>query len=57
MRAKWGRPVRIANRHVNTPGSETRAALSADGTRLYFGRKLTPADPGDVYVRSRRRKP
>lgn len=57
VRAKWGKPVRIANRHVNTPGSETRASLSADGTRLYFGRKLTPEDPGDVYVSTRRRKP
>ena len=57
VRAKWGKPVRIANRHVNTPGSETRASLSADGTRLYFGRKLAPEDPGDVYVSTRRRKP
>lgn len=57
VRAKWGKPVRIANPHVNTPGSETRASLSGDGTRLYFGRKLTAADPGDVYVSTRRRKP
>lgn len=57
VRAKWGEPVRIANPDVNTPGSETRASLSGDGTRLYFGRKLTAADPGDVYVSTRRRKP
>jgi hypothetical protein len=57
VRARWSKPVRIANRHINTPGSETRASLSADGKRLYFGRKLTAADPGDVYVSTRRRKP
>jgi len=57
VRAKWGKPVRIANPDVNTPGSETRASLSGDGTRLYFGRKLTDLDPGDVYVSTRRRRP
>ncbi|WEN15039.1 hypothetical protein PY254_17705 [Rhodanobacter sp. AS-Z3] len=47
----------IDNPAVNTmDGSETRASLSADGTRLYFGRKhfaQAPADPGDVYVSRR----
>lgn len=40
---------------VNTSGSETRATLSADGTRLYFGRKVDSTDKGDVYF-SRRSK-
>ncbi|HVI59497.1 MAG TPA: hypothetical protein VM619_11605 [Luteimonas sp.] len=57
VRAKWSRPVRIPNPYINTPGSETRASLSGDGTRLYFGRKLSAADPGDVFVSTRRRKP
>jgi hypothetical protein len=57
VRSAWSKPERIANPYVNTPGSETRASLSGDGTRLYFGRKLTVADPGDVYVSTRRRKP
>lgn len=47
----------IENPAVNTAdGAETRATLSADGTRLYFGRKhfaQVPADPGDVYVSRR----
>ncbi len=47
----------IDNPAVNTiDGAETRATLSADGTRLYFGRKhfaQVPADPGDVYVSRR----
>lgn len=47
----------IDNPAVNTTdGAETRASLSADGTRLYFGRKhfaQVPADPGDVYVSRR----
>lgn len=47
----------IGNPAVNTmDGAETRATLSADGTRLYFGRKhfaQVPADPGDVYVSTR----
>jgi Tol biopolymer transport system component len=49
----------IENTAVNTPdGAETRATLSGDGTRLYFGRKhfaQVPADPGDVYVSTRTR--
>ncbi|WP_027079480.1 PD40 domain-containing protein [Luteimonas mephitis] len=57
VRAPWSAPVRIADPDINTPGSETRASLSGDGTRLYFGRKLTAADPGDVYVSTRRRHP
>jgi hypothetical protein len=57
VHAPWSAPVRIADPDINTPGSETRASLSGDGTRLYFGRKLTAADPGDVYVSTRRRHP
>lgn len=49
----WSPPRRIDNPAVNTPASETRASLSADGTRLYFGRKLNAADPGDVFVSTR----
>jgi hypothetical protein len=49
----WSAPRRIENVAVNTKASETRASLSADGTRLYFGRKLTPEDPGDVLVSTR----
>ncbi|KQW38532.1 hypothetical protein ASC76_11025 [Rhizobacter sp. Root404] len=48
--APWSTPQRIDNPSINTPGSETRASLSGDGKRLYFGRKLTPEDPGDVFV-------
>lgn len=49
----WSPPRRIDNPAINTPASETRASLSADGTRLYFGRKLNVADPGDVFVSTR----
>ena len=48
--APWSAPQRIDNPSINTPGSETRASLSGDGRRLYFGRKVTPEDPGDVFV-------
>lgn len=51
--AAWSAPVRIANPFINTSASETRASLSGDGTRLYFGRKLDLADPGDVFVSKR----
>jgi hypothetical protein len=51
----WSAPERIANPFVNTPGSETRATLSGDGTRLYFGRKVDSSDPGDVFVSTRTR--
>ena len=53
VKAAWSAPERIDNPFINTPGSETRASLSGDGTRLYFGRKLTATDPGDVYVSTR----
>lgn len=53
----WSAPQRIDNPFVNTPGSETRASLSADGIRLYFGRKQDSADPGDVFVSTRVRRP
>ena len=53
----WTVQGRIENTAINTmDGAETRATLSADGTRLYFGRKhfaRVPADPGDVYVSTR----
>lgn len=49
-RAPWSAPQRIDNPSINTPASETRASLSGDGKRLYFGRKLTLEDPGDVYM-------
>ena len=48
--APWSAPQRIDNPSINTPASETRASLSGDGKRLYFGRKLTPEDPGDVFM-------
>jgi len=51
----WSPPVRIDNTNINTPGSETRATLSRDGTRLYFGRKVDSNDPGDIYVSTRTR--
>lgn len=43
----WSAPVRIANPAINTASAETRASLSGDGTRLYFGRD------GDVFVSTR----
>lgn len=49
----WSPPRRIDNPAINTPASETRASLSADGKRLYFGRKLNVDDPGDVFVSTR----
>lgn len=45
----WSAPARIEDPAINTAGSETRASLSEDGTRLYFGRD------GDVYVSTRAR--
>jgi len=53
--SEWSAPQRIANPNINTTASETRASLSADGTRLYFGRKLDINDPGDVFVAVRAR--
>ncbi len=53
--APWSAPRRIADPAINTAGSETRASLSGDGTRLYFGRKADAADPGDVFVARRLR--
>jgi len=41
-RKRWSPPVNLGPA-VNTPGSETRATISWDGRRLYFGRD------GDVY--------
>lgn len=51
----WSVPQRIDSPAINTSASETRASLSADGTRLYFGRKLDINDPGDVFVATRER--
>jgi hypothetical protein len=53
--APWSAPQRIDNPAINTSGSETRSSLSADGTRLYFGRKVDASDPGDVFVSTRAR--
>lgn len=53
--APWSAPQRIDNAAINTTGSETRSSLSADGTRLYFGRKVDSNDPGDVFVATRER--
>jgi hypothetical protein len=61
----WTAPKPIPNAAINTPdGSETRATLSADGTRLYFGRKHINQgpedpivnDPGDIYVSHRSKR-
>lgn len=51
--APWSAPQRLENTTINTPAAETRASLSADGTRLYFGRKLDINDPGDTFVATR----
>jgi hypothetical protein len=53
--APWSAPARIDNAAIDSTASETRASLSADGTRLYFGRKLDANDPGDVFVATRER--
>lgn len=55
IRSPWSAPERIDNPFINTPGSETRASLSGDGERLYFGRKANAGDPGDVFVSTRRK--
>ncbi|MEO7934734.1 MAG: hypothetical protein ABIR27_00595 [Dokdonella sp.] len=51
----WSAPQRIDNLAIDTTASETRSSLSADGKRLYFGRKLDINDPGDVFVSTRER--
>ena len=51
--APWSPPQRIDNPSINTPGAETRASLSGDGKRMYFGRKVKLEDPGDVFVTTR----
>jgi hypothetical protein len=43
----WSSPVPVAA--VNTTDPESRPSLSADGTRLYFGRGA----PSDIYVSTR----
>jgi hypothetical protein len=46
VRRQWSAPINLGP-NVNTAGSETRASLSWDGKRLYFGRD------GDIYSSSR----
>jgi Tol biopolymer transport system component len=53
--SSWSAPQRINTPAINTTASETRASLSSDGTRLYFGRKADVDDPGDVFVATRER--
>lgn len=53
--APWSAPQRLPQTAINTPGSETRASMSADGSRLYFGRRVDANDPGDVFVSTRTR--
>jgi hypothetical protein len=56
--APWSPPRRLTS-SVNGDGAESRASLSRDGTRLYFGstRANTGGDTGgDVYVSTRTRK-
>ena len=53
--SSWSAPQRIDTPAINTTASETRASLSSDGTRLYFGRKVDIDDPGDVFVATRER--
>ena len=55
--ARWSSPKRLSE-HVNSDAAdETRASLSADGTRLYFGSTRANADLGgtgaDIYVSTR----
>ena len=45
---QWSAPVNLGP-NVNTTGSETRATMSWDGRRLYFGRD------GDIYTSNRGR--
>ena len=47
---RWSAPINLGP-SVNTAGSETRASLSWDGRRLYFGRD------GDIYSSTRSRVP
>jgi hypothetical protein len=49
-RRRWSPPINLG-KNVNTPGSETRATISWDGRRLYFGRD------GDIYSSTRARVP
>jgi len=49
-RAHWSAPINLGDT-VNTAGSETRATMSWDGRRLYFGRD------GDIYTSKRRHVP
>jgi len=49
-KSRWSAPINLGQ-NVNTVGSETRASLSWDGTRLYFGRD------GDIYSSTRARVP
>lgn len=53
QRLDMAAPRRLDNPAINTPGSETRASLSTGGTRLYFGCRRSPDDPGDVFAGTR----
>jgi len=44
---RWSPPVNLGD-NVNSPGSKTRATMSSDRKRLYFGRD------GDIYMSKRR---
>jgi hypothetical protein len=50
----WSAPERLGS-NVNTPSAETRASLSRDGTRLYFGsnRPGSIANSVDIYMSTR----
>jgi Tol biopolymer transport system component len=50
----WSAPQRLGP-NVNTPSAETRASLSRDGTRLYFGSNRPESINGsvDIYVSTR----
>ena len=49
-RDRWSAPINLGDT-INTAGSETRATISWDGRRLYFGRD------GDIYTSKRRHVP
>jgi hypothetical protein len=53
----WSAPQRLEDRGIDTSGSETCPSLSADGTRLYFARRVDGNDPGDIFVATRARLP
>jgi Tol biopolymer transport system component len=50
--APWAEPVRLLDPSINSPANETRAWMSTDGQRLYFGSNR--AGSFDLYVADRR---